>query len=192
MLVVGLNRDEALRHMRELAHHLSAFPKNFDKALVDCLNEAAKRGRKRSGDVLSKRYRAPRSKILSRITIRKARTPEDAAGVRGRGRPMTIGSYKMQAFPVTDSRGVRHQGLKAAVLKAERPRVIRGAFVAKGMGFRRRGDGAYPLDAVYGPTAVGFLADEERMRPVGEETLADFEAALHGAAMKQLRKLGLA
>jgi hypothetical protein len=189
MLLVGLNDQRALEALRELALHMRNFPKNYNRAIIAAINSTGRKARKKSIDVLSSRYWASKSKIGSRITLKKAKTAREGAKVTGRGRPMTIGSYKVQPITVTDSRGVRHKGLKAAVLKNERPKLISSGFIAKGMAFKRKGESSYPITAIYGPTAIGFLADEENLRPIGEEAEAFFEEELYEAAKKELQKL---
>jgi hypothetical protein len=79
----------------------------------------------------------------------------------------------------------------AAVLRENAPKLIQGGFLGKGLIFKRVGEERLPIRALYGPTLVGYFANEENLEPIKEGIAANMDEAMEKAATKELKKLGM-
>jgi hypothetical protein len=188
VFTILFSEEQALKAMGDLAERLEAFPGSFKKAIKKGLRFTGKDVKKLAVNRLAERYRAKKGDIGRKIEVQAINS---GYGVRiwGVGRNLLISAFTATPKMVKDKYGITHKGAKVAVLKATKPKLLKGAFFGKDMVFTRQTSRAYPIKAVYGPSIVGFFSDKKELEDLTEKGFENLLKNMRRGADRELRRL---
>jgi hypothetical protein len=185
---VSIDGPGASLAMGRLADGLKNFPGAMKGAIRKGMKFAGEDVRREVVRKLADRYRAARKDIKGKTKVAVA-----AGGlgvtVSGEGRPLLLEKFKASPYQTSDRLGRARTGVRAAVLKSVRPRPVSGAFMAGGRIYKRTGPNARPINMVYGPTMIGWIADEREMKPLREHARDVLGRSMRRGAERELARI---
>ncbi|MDR1110591.1 MAG: phage tail protein, partial [Deltaproteobacteria bacterium] len=194
---VRLDEPRAALLLGRLAHLLDAFPGELAKAVTASINAVAGRTRNRAIKILAARYAAEPGSFRDKIGVARARGDGGAATVYGHGRGISLSKWPNRPVPVVKDSGRVYMGVAVQVLRAGGHKTVKGGFLARGRNggsliYRRKGGPRLPVEALYGPSIVGWFKDPENLKELSDFAGEQLGPVVRAVAMRRLRKLGLA
>lgn len=118
--------------------------------------------------------------------------------IRGEGRPLHLGLWPQKVVKLYSLNSRQKlQGIRVQILKGSGMKLVQGGFRGgnpfndQALVYRRKGKKRYPIEALRGPSMIGYFTHDENLEPLMEMGRTSLETELIRQAQFRLGRVGI-
>lgn len=165
---------ELARTLAQLSSH------DIPQAIKAGVRDAARAGRTTLAKAIGQRYSLSAGRIKQNVPTARISGDGQTAVITTSRKPITAMQFKPRQT---------RKGLTMSIFRGERT-VVKSAFMAKGLPFRRRGKARMPLDVIHGPSIHAIYTGGKWSPALQARTEVRIEDALEKGILRALGAMG--